>query len=236
MTDQKDKIYQFAPLSGYTLKQRILIRIADLAFFLSIKILGTLTRFEVRGAGHLAAIEKAGRFPIFTYWHDRVFLGTYFWRNRGIIAMTSKSFDGEYTARVSQRFGFGAIRGSSTRGGSRALIGMIRSMRAGSAMAFATDGPKGPRYKAKLGPVILAKKTGNPILPFIIEPQKYWTINSWDKMQIPMPFSRALTIIGEPIYVAGNADGVEVELKLQLVQRSLDDLTRQGREWREQND
>ena len=231
MPEQKDKVFEFAPLSEYSLKERIMIRLADLAFFGSIKTLGGLTRFEVQGREHLRAIEAAGKLPIYTCWHDRIFLGTYFWRTRGIVVITSKSFDGEYIARFIQRFGYGTIRGSSSRGGSRALVEMIKAMRAGRPMAFTIDGPRGPKYQAKLGPIILAKKTGNPIMPFVIEPRHLWRAKSWDRMHIPKPFTHALTIIGEPIYVDANADNAEVESKLAELQRSLDSLNQQGKEW-----
>src|SRR5205814_1528691 len=118
-------------------------------------------------------------------------------RKRGIVVLTSKSFDGEYIARFIQRFGYGAIRGSSSRGGSRAIVEMIKAMRRGLPTAFTVDGPRGPKYEVKAGPVFLAKKTGNPIMPFVIEPRSCWTTRSWDKMHNPKPFTRALTIIGE---------------------------------------
>ncbi len=225
MAEQNDIVYQAASLAGYSLKQRLLIRLADLAFFSAIKLTGLLTRFEVEGNDHLAAIQAAGHVPIYALWHDRIFLGTYFLRDRGIVVMTSKSFDGEYIARFIRRFGFGAIRGSSSRGGSRALVGMIKLMRKGLPMAFTVDGPRGPRHLAKPGPVILAKKTGNPILPFIVEPAISFSTGSWDKMQIPIPFTKARVIMGEPIYVASDSSDADVETKLAELQRSLDDLT-----------
>ncbi len=188
-------------------------------------------RFEISGWKNFETIQLSEKVPIYTYWHDRIFLGTYFWRNRNIVAMTSQSLDGEYIARCSQRLGFGAIRGSSTRGGTRALVEMIKLMRKGSPMAFATDGPRGPRYRAKPGPVFLAKKTGNPIMPFIVEAKRYWTLNSWDRIQIPMPFSHAKVIIGEPIYVDTDANEAEIEQKMKELQLSLDNLTEQGKKW-----
>jgi lysophospholipid acyltransferase (LPLAT)-like uncharacterized protein len=113
---------------------------------------------------------------------------------------------------------------------------MVKSMRASHAMAFTVDGPRGPRYEAKPGPVMLAKKSGNPILPFVIEPRKYWTVNSWDRMQIPKPFSKALIIIGEPIHVDADADDAEIESKMQDLKRSLDEMTKQGKEWSGRSD
>ncbi len=231
MPSQKDKFYQFADLSEYSFRERILIRLAGLVFFGLIKLLGALTRFEVSGVEHLEAVEAAGEQPILCFWHDRILLSTYFFRDRGILVMSSQSFDAEYTARAIQRFGCGVIKGSSTRGGSRALIEMIKAMRKGYPVGFSIDGPRGPRYVAKPGPVILAKKTGNPILPFVIEPRKFWTVKSWDRMQIPRPSTKAVVIIGEPIYVDEKANDAEIEAKLGDLQRSLDDLTEQGKIW-----
>ncbi len=236
MPKQNEKPFQFAPLEGYSFKQRWSIRLADNAFYWCIRILGATTRFEVRGLENWESIAAAGKHPIYTFWHDRIFLGTYFWRDRGIVIMTSQSFDGEYIARFIQRFGFGAIRGSSSKGGVRALIELIRLMHSGHPAGFAVDGPRGPKYEVKPGPVFAAKKSGNPIMPFVIEAKHYWTVNSWDKMQIPKPFSKALLTIGEPIYVSSKEDNAGMKSILAELQKSLDDLLRQGREWRERND
>ena len=234
MPEQKHKVYRFASLSEYSLKQRITIRLADIAFFLAIRLLGSITRFEVRGGENLESIEEAGKIPIYGFWHDRIFLGTYFFRDRGIVVMTSQSSDGEYIARFIQRFGYGAIRGSSSRGGLKALVEMIKAMRGGLPMAFTLDGPRGPKYEAKPGAVLLAKKTGNPIMPFVIEPKHRWQVKSWDRMHVPKPFTQAIVIIGEPIYVDTNADDVEIEAKRIELQRSLDDLVECGRIWRQE--
>src|ERR671910_1603392 len=112
--------------------------------------------------------------------------------------MTSRSFDGEYIARFIQRFGYGAVRGSSTRGGVGAVVEMARLMRAGCTTAFTIDGPKGPRYVAKMGAVLLAKKTGQPILPVTMALQRYWIAPTWDSFQVPKPFSRACVFVAEP--------------------------------------
>lgn len=214
----------------------MLIRLTDIVFWLSIKTLGASTRFEIRGMEHLESIELAGKLPIYSFWHDRILLGTYYFRDRGIVVLTSKSFDGEYIARFIQRLGYGAIRGSSSRGGARALVEMIKEMRSGRPMAFTVDGPRGPRYEAKPGPVVLAKKTGNPMLPFVFQPKRFWTVNSWDKLQVPYPFTSAVLLLGEPIYVDADATDDDVEAKLGELQRALDDLVARGRAWSGQSE
>lgn len=232
MADQFEKAYQFGPLDRFTIKQRVIIRVAGLAFYLIVKLLGATIRFTVTGGENMSAITDAGRLPIYSFWHDRIIAGTYYFRDRGIIVLSSSSFDSEYTARCIQRLGFGIIKGSSTRGGIQALVGMIRMMKAGYEMAFTLDGPKGPRYEAKSGPVLLAKKTGNPLMPFVIECKRSWTIKSWDRLQVPKPFTRANLIIGKPIYVSPDAKDEELEAKRLELQSSLDQLVAAGGAWR----
>ena len=219
-----DRAYTFADLSGYTFKERLMIRAADLAFFITIKLIGSTVKFEVEGWENWEAASRDGKIPIYTFWHDRIFLSIYFWQRRRIVVMTSQSFDGEYIARFIQRFGAGAARGSSTRGATGAFVEMVRLMRAGCATAFTIDGPRGPRHVAKMGAVLLAKKTGNPVLPFTITAEKFWEAKSWDRPQIAKPFTRAHVYIAAPIFVPPDADDAELEAKRDELQRVLEDL------------
>jgi lysophospholipid acyltransferase (LPLAT)-like uncharacterized protein len=230
-----ERAYEFADLSAYPFKKRLLIRLADLAFYSLINILGGLARFEVEGLEHYEEVTSKGGLPIYCSWHDRIFLATYWWRRRRIVVMTSQSFDGEYIARFIQRFGYGSARGSSTRGGVGAVVEMARLMRAGCTTGFTIDGPKGPRYVAKMGAVLLAKKSGHPVLPFTVALARYWTLPSWDKFQIPKPFTRAKVFVAEPIYVPADADEKRLQEKRDELQRVLDDLTRRGEQWRQQS-
>ena len=219
------RAYEFADLSSYPTKERFLIRAADLAFFFLIKLIGSTVRWKVTGWENWEAANKDGHIPIYTFWHNRVFLSTYFWRKRGIVVMTSQSFDGEYIARFIQRFGYGAARGSSTRGAVGAVIEMTRLMRAGCPTAFTIDGPKGPRYVAKMGAVLLAKKTGQPILPFTITAERLWEARkSWDRFQVPKPFSRAQVTIAPPIFVPAHADEHALNVKRDELQQALDKI------------
>ena len=216
---------RFADLSGYTFKQRLIIRAADLAFYVLINAIGRTVRFRVEGWEHWEAATREGQQPIYTFWHNRVFLATYFWRRRGIVVMTSQSFDGEYIARFIQRFGYGAARGSSSRGAVGALVEMVKLMRhEDRAAAFTIDGPRGPRYVAKMGAVLLAKKTGAPVLPFSINADRHYSAPSWDGFQVPYPFTRAQVRIAPPIYVPADADETVLEAKRGELQRALDAL------------
>jgi lysophospholipid acyltransferase (LPLAT)-like uncharacterized protein len=226
------RAFKFADLSDYPFKKRMMIRAADLLFYVLIAVIGKTIRLEVDGWHHYEQILARGKQPILTFWHNRIFMGTYLWRNRKVIVMTSQSFDGEYIARFVQRFGYGVARGSSTRGAVSALIEMLRHMKAGNPTAFTIDGPKGPREVAKLGAGMLAKKARQPILPFTVATENYWQVPSWDRLQIPKPFTRGKVFIGPPIEMSADADDAMLEAKQQELQRSLDDLTRRGEEWR----
>jgi lysophospholipid acyltransferase (LPLAT)-like uncharacterized protein len=233
LSKKTEEVYRRAPLSAYTLRERLIIRLADAAFFFLISLIGKTLRYETEGWENFEAIERAGKVPIYSFWHNRIFAGTYFFRRRGIVVITSQSFDGEYIARFITRFGYGAIRGSSTRGGVKALVEMIRLMRKGLPMAFTVDGPKGPKYVAKSGACLLAKKTGNPLMPFSVECKKFWTLKTWDNLQIPKPFSRVRVIIRAPIYIAGDAGDEEIEKKRAELQSELDAAVGIGKQWRE---
>jgi lysophospholipid acyltransferase (LPLAT)-like uncharacterized protein len=226
------KVYELESLDKYSLRDRMLIRIADRAFYLAIKLIGRTIRWELAGQENLVAGTADGRQPIYCLWHDRIFAGTYYLRGRGIVVITSQSLDGEYIARFLKRFGFGTVRGSSSRGGVKALVEMIRYMRQGLPMAFTVDGPRGPRYVAKTGAVLLAKKTGSPIVPFSVECARFWTVKSWDRMQIPKPFTRAVFMIEQPVYVTPEMDGTDIETKRVELQNALETLVEKGQEWR----
>jgi lysophospholipid acyltransferase (LPLAT)-like uncharacterized protein len=229
-----ERAYAFADLSGYSLKERWLIRAADLACYLTIRLIGGTIKFEVEGWENWEAASSDNHIPIYAFWHNRIFLSIYFWQRRRIVVMTSQSFDGEYIARFIQRFGTGAARGSSTRGATGALIEMVRLMRAGCPTAFTIDGPKGPRYVAKMGAVMLAKKTGHPILPFTIAAKNFWVIKrSWDRTQVPRPFTRARVFIAPPIFVSADTVDEALEGKRAELQTALDTLEQRAEQWRQ---
>jgi lysophospholipid acyltransferase (LPLAT)-like uncharacterized protein len=196
------KLYAFAELDQYTFKQRLIIRTASFALYWLIRIIGSTVRFEVTGWQNHTESEPL----VYCFWHNRIPIATYFWRKRGIVVMSSRSFDSEYIARFIQRFGYGAARGSSTRGARAALIQMIRAVKSGKSAAFTVDGPRGPIYEAKPGALLLAAKSGAAILPFSISLERCWRLRSWDRIEIPKPFTRAAVVIGERFYVTHESD------------------------------
>ena len=233
MNTRINRAYEFGDLAGFSFLDRLKIRAADLIFYLLINLIGSTARFEVIGWENHEKAQENGGLPIYVFWHDRIFLTTYWWRKRRIIVMTSRSFDGEYIARFIQRFGYGAVRGSSTRGAVGAVVEMAHLMRQGCTTAFTIDGPKGPRYIAKMGAVLLAKKTSQPIVPVTMALERYWTTPSWDLFQIPKPFTRARVYVAPPIYVPADADDKVLAAKRNELQQTLDDLNHQSEEWRQ---
>jgi lysophospholipid acyltransferase (LPLAT)-like uncharacterized protein len=173
--------------------------------------LGATLRWRTEGLEHYDAIVQRGQQPVMAFWHGRILPATIYFRRRGIVVITSENFDGEWIAGIIERFGYGTARGSTSRGGRRALLQLVRDMTAGKPAGFTVDGPRGPARVAQPGAVWLAKATGNPVLPFHLEADRFWTVNSWDRTQIPKPFSTVALVVGESFHVPGNADEVAIE-------------------------
>lgn len=223
------------PLIGapkFTPWQRVQIFLAAWVGSFAVSLIGRSLRWQVEGWEHYEAARKMARGFILTLWHREIFAGTWFWRKRGMVVMTSRNFDGEYIARILLKHGYGAARGSSSRGATPALREMVRSMQNGRDAAFTIDGPRGPRFVAKAGSVLLAKATGAPILCCHVVPKRAYTFRkSWDLFQIPYPFSRARVFLAPPINVASDADEEEQARKLREVQSTLEALQKKGEAW-----
>ena len=166
--------------------------------------------WKVTGAEHVEAITKAGHQPILALWHGRILAATPYFQCRGIVAMASENFDGEWIARLLGKFGYGAARGSTSRGGPAALRRLVRDVKA-HGVAFTLDGPRGPAEVAQPGAVWLARATGQPLLPFHSEAASSWTLRSWDRTQIPKPFTTVALAIRQPIYVPRDANDDALE-------------------------
>ncbi|HYN06051.1 MAG TPA: lysophospholipid acyltransferase family protein [Vicinamibacterales bacterium] len=200
-----------------------------------IEALGGTYRWHERGGERFGDATRSGKPPILALWHGRILAATLYFRDRGVIAMTSENFDGEWVARIMRRFGYGAARGSTSRGGRRALVQLRRDMAAGHPAAFTVDGPRGPARVAQPGAVWLAGATGHAILPFHIEASKFWTVNSWDRHQVPKPGSDVAIAIGDPLLVSDTSE-VTVEQKRDELQRTLEALEREARSMVEQSE
>ena len=185
--------------------------------------IGPTLRFEVLGYRHYESSWAEKRPVISAFWHRSIFPAIWWWRNRRVVVMNTTNFDGQWTRRVIERFGFWTAQGSSSRGGLRGLVVMGERLTEGHDVAFTIDGPRGPRYVAKPGPVMLARKTGHPIMVFHIGVERGHTFEqSWDLFQIPYPLSRAVMIIAPLIHVPMDADRAMMEQKQAEMQGALE--------------
>lgn len=192
------------------------------------RALGATYRWRVDGYAHYESIAASGKQPIFAFWHGRILPATLFWKNRGIVVITSQNFDGEWIAGIIRRFGYGTARGSTSRGGARALVQLRRDLAAGKPAGFTLDGPRGPARAAQPGALFLAGATGHPILPFHIEASRYWTMNSWDRTQVPKPFATVAVAIGAPLQVADTTEAT-IEAQRAALEASLAALESKAR-------
>jgi lysophospholipid acyltransferase (LPLAT)-like uncharacterized protein len=186
-----------------------------------INALGHTLRWRVEGLEHLDAILASGRQPVMAFWHGRILPATFYFRRRGIVVITSENFDGEWIARIIERFGYGTARGSTSRGARKAMRQLLRDMKAGRPAGFTLDGPRGPARVAHGGAVWLASATGNPVMPFHLEASAHWSLRSWDRTQIPKPFSTVTLVIGEPMEVPRRASDEALEQARQELERRL---------------
>ena len=189
-----------------------------------VSLLGATLRWRTEGLEHVDAIVRGGRQPVMAFWHGRILPAAYYFRRRGIVVITSENFDGEWIAGIIERFGYGTARGSTSRGGRKALLQLRREMAAGKPAGFTIDGPRGPARVAQPGAVWLAKATGNPVLPFHLEASRHWTLHSWDRTQIPKPFATVALAVGEPFSVPADADAMAIEQGRQMLEQRLQTL------------
>jgi lysophospholipid acyltransferase (LPLAT)-like uncharacterized protein len=203
--------------------RRIQIPIIAAAVYTVIRALGPTLRYEVLGHQHIERANSSGQRCILAFWHRCIIPMVWWARNRGIVVLNTTAFDGQWTRKVIEWLGFDTAQGSSTRGGLRGLAIMAKRMEQGRDSVFTIDGPRGPRYIAKPGPVMLARKTGFPIVVFhsAVDCGKTFT-NTWDHFLLPAPFARAVILFAPPIYVPTDANAQVIESKQQEMQSELE--------------
>lgn len=213
----------------FSLRERILLSVISWAAALLIRIIGVTLRYSiVAEEGVLADGHRYAPAGIYCFWHRSVIPAAWRFRNMQIAIMISRSFDGELIARTVERLGFRPVRGSSSRGGAGALLAMREELELGHPAVFTADGPRGPIYVAKPGPIALAKKTGHKITAFYVAVERAWILNSWDKMIIPKPFSRALVYASSPFEVPADATDEQIEELRQRLDRTLEHCRREA--------
>ena len=202
------------------------------AVYWVIRFIGPTLKMEFVGVQNAVQIRAAGEPAIGAFWHRCIFSSVWVWRNRGIVVLNTVNFDGQWTRRVIERLGFGTAQGSSSRGAIEGLTAMAKSLEEGKNVAFTIDGPRGPRYIAKPGPIILARRTGHPISVFHIGVKHGHTFQkSWDLFQIPYPFSRIVMFVAPPIRVPTDADSEMIKRKQAEMQAALERVRDVAESW-----
>jgi lysophospholipid acyltransferase (LPLAT)-like uncharacterized protein len=197
-----------------------------------VRVIGPTLRVEVIGVHNAVQIRSGGEPGIGAFWHRCIFSSMWIWRKRGIAVLNTVNFDGQWTRRVIERLGFSTVQGSSSRGGVEGLTGLAKCLEGGRHVAFTIDGPRGPRYIAKPGPVILARRTGKPISVFHVGVKHAYTFRkAWDLFQLPIPFSRVVMVVAPPIRVPVHADAETMKQKQDEMQAALERVRDVAESW-----
>jgi lysophospholipid acyltransferase (LPLAT)-like uncharacterized protein len=197
----------------FTFAKRIVLAVVPRFVWALLWVVGFTWRFEViaeEGVIPVVSGQKAGP-EIYCFWHQCVLPCAMYFRSSGAVILISRSFDGELITRILRMFGFDAVRGSSSRGAREGLFGLKRVIETGRTAIFTADGPRGPIYRTKMGPIKLAQTTGAPIGAFHLEPEHAWTLHSWDRFLIPKPFTRIVVSWAQWTHVQSDLPASEFE-------------------------
>ncbi len=210
----------------FSLREQFLLSLISWANYLAISLIGPTLRYSISWEEPPASPDVTHeKQVIYSFWHRAVFASAWIWKKSGIAVISSRSFDGEYMARTIEKLGFVPVRGSSSRGGAPALLGLKRQLEQGNLVAFAIDGPRGPKYVAKPGPVLLSRASALPMVAFHVALSDAWVLNTWDALMIPKPFAKALVRFSAKIQVPAQADDARTADFHRRLQAALDRVT-----------
>jgi hypothetical protein len=212
------------PSPRFTLLQRIVLAVVPRLIWALLSLWGRTWRFEVI-AEESATPVLFGKVPepnVYCFWHQCILPGSVYFRRSRAVLLISQSFDGELITRIAGIFGYGAVRGSSSRGSREALMGLQQTIKAGRSAIFTADGPRGPVHQSKMGPVKLAQMTGTPIRSFHVQPQRAWVLHSWDSFMIPKPFTRIVVSWANDVCVPSSLAPEEFESQRKEVDAALE--------------
>jgi len=218
---RRDKIRGVTP-KDFTFSQRIALAVVPRLTAAILAVIGVTLRFEViaeEGATPATPPPKG----IFCFWHQCTLPCGWYFRKYHTCILISRSFDGELIARTLSILGFTSVRGSSSRGGATGLLALQQVLESGTAAIFTADGPRGPIYQTKMGPVKLAQMTQQPIGSFYLLPERAWTLNSWDRFLIPKPFSKVIVSWSRNVAPPSpDADPAALETKRQELNEAIE--------------
>jgi tetraacyldisaccharide 4'-kinase len=190
-----------------------------------LRLLGRMVRIEEVNRSILNNLKNRYGRVIFAIYHGQILLGIYMAKDEDVVSIISQHRDGEIIYRIASRLGIKAVRGSSTRGGTAALFELSGSPRySKDSIVITPDGPRGPRGSVKRGIILQARRTGLPIVPIAIVSSSSWEFNSWDRFQLPQPFSRTVVRFGPPVMVQRDSEDEEIEIKRKELEKGLHDL------------
>jgi lysophospholipid acyltransferase (LPLAT)-like uncharacterized protein len=196
----------------------------------ALRALGWTLRLRLVGAEDLFGRWRRDEKVIVAFWHDRLLAMPFFVGDARICALASQHRDGEIATRALAAWGIHMVRGSATRGAVGGFLRLVRAFRTGYNLAVVPDGPRGPRHVAKPGVIRLAKATGAPIFPVSWAASRAVRLGSWDRLMIPLPFSRVTVIVGEPMLVDSQAGEAQLEVQRRTLEERLAELGRRAEE------
>jgi lysophospholipid acyltransferase (LPLAT)-like uncharacterized protein len=199
----------------FTFTQRLVLAVVPRVVWALLRVVSLTWRFEViaeQGVIPVVYGERPGP-EIYCFWHQCVLPCTVYFERSHAVILISKSFDGELITRILRMFGFDAVRGSSSRSAREGLLGLKQVIETGRTAIFTADGPRGPIYRTKMGPIKLAQMTGAPIGAFHLEPERAWVMSSWDRFLVPKPFTRICVSWAQWTHVPGDLAPEEFEPK-----------------------
>ena len=210
--------------SRFPLGQRIVLAVVPRVVWALLWIVGCTWRYDVIAEEGVVPVlfgQKPGP-EIYCFWHQCVLPCTMYFRKSNAIILISRSFDGELITHILRRFGFDAVRGSSSRSGREGLLGLKHVIDTGRTAIFTADGPRGPIYETKMGPIKLAQMTGAPIGAFHLQPERAWVMKSWDRFLVPKPFTRIVVSWAQWTNVARDFPAEQFEGKREELNAALE--------------
>lgn len=186
--------------------KRLSKRIAVFFFKQTLQLVGLTCRKKWIGLENVEKLRNSSQNWIYSIWHDNITIASYLLKKQNLVSLVSSSEDGSIAADILDSWGFQIVRGSSSKGGIKAILTMIKELKSGKCGAITPDGPRGPRYRLQNGILVIGQRTELPLVPFHVESTRQWVLNSWDQHKFPKPFSTLYICIGEPFFIPKDQD------------------------------
>jgi lysophospholipid acyltransferase (LPLAT)-like uncharacterized protein len=184
-------------------------------------VCASLIKKVINGA-EVERLQNDGKKFVVTFWHGKMLFGWYYFKNKGFAGLTSQSKDGDILAKVLDNWGYSVVRGSSSKGGSEALNEIVAQINSGKSICITPDGPRGPVFEMKAGAAVAAKKAGVPLFLMGISYKRKSHLKSWDRFEIPHPFSFIKVVFSDPIILPQHLEKEELSARLPEIQKEFE--------------